>query len=118
MLGGASAWIISASTSSLKSKILNINISHYASCIIWFLVPLSSQFIIKIPIYTTHNYLKIVDQAWLEYIGAQGIFILNKNTANTVVQSYNHKPVNYLVRSFIATSAVILIAFSYLGSLN
>jgi hypothetical protein len=49
-----------------KRAYLSINMSHYASCTIWFLVPLSTQFILTEPIKIGHNYLKIVDQGWFE----------------------------------------------------
>jgi hypothetical protein len=42
------------------------SINHYAICIIWFLVPLSTQFIIKFPMWLAHTNLKSIDQGWIE----------------------------------------------------
>jgi hypothetical protein len=42
------------------------NINHYASCIIWFLVPLSTQFLLIYPSKFAHLNLKIIDQGWIE----------------------------------------------------
>jgi len=42
------------------------NLNHYALCTIWFLVPLSTQFIIKFPLWLAHINLKSIDQGWTE----------------------------------------------------
>jgi len=42
------------------------SINHYALCIIWFLIPLSTQFIIKFPMWLAHTNLKSIDQGWIE----------------------------------------------------
>jgi NADH-ubiquinone oxidoreductase chain 5 len=54
--------------SSLNHRLFSIqnNIKHYAVCLIWFIVPLSTQFIIKFPIYVAHINLKSIDQGWIE----------------------------------------------------
>lgn len=59
---------ISYTISLSKNILFNVknNINHYALCIIWFLVPLSTQFIIKYPIKTAHLYLKTIDHGWFE----------------------------------------------------
>lgn len=40
----------------------------------WFIVPLSTQAIVKIPFLVGKDRLKIIDQGWVERIGAQGLF--------------------------------------------
>jgi len=50
----------------LISYIIKLSILHWASCIIWFLTPLSSQFIIKYPMTNAHKIIKTIDQGFLE----------------------------------------------------
>lgn len=65
--------------------LLNFKILNYARCMIWFLVPLSTQFTIKLPIFITHRMIKSLDHGWLEIISSQGsnVFI-NTNTKNLI----------------------------------
>ena len=80
--------------------------THYASALIWFLVPLSSQFIISAPIYVSHQYLKSVDQSWLELTGGQGInFSLNFITSRI----YKHYPLTPTSHLHYSAYAILLI---------
>lgn len=83
-----------------KRAWLYINFPHYASCSIWFLVPISTQIIIKGPIKIRHRYLKLVDQAWLEKIRGQGI---SSSINNILLWAKNipHTPNSYLLISII-----------------
>lgn len=114
-VGLLTAW--HTNTYKLKSQttIILAPITHYASCLIWFLVPLSSQFTIKTPIYISHNYLKSLDQSWLELLGGQGIAKSRFMISNSIISIFNTKPVNYLVISSILV--LLTITLLYLGSL-
>lgn len=63
------------------------SIWHYASCIMWFLVPIASQIMLKFPIWSSHLFLKLTDQSWLELLGAQGINMLIMDNSSTT-QAY------------------------------
>nr|YP_009244944.1 NADH dehydrogenase subunit 5 [Amynthas pectiniferus]AMO27068.1 NADH dehydrogenase subunit 5 [Amynthas pectiniferus] len=78
-----------------------IPMTHYASCLMWFLVPLSSQFTMKAPMYISHNYLKSLDQSWLETLGGQGMSSSSFLASNMMMKMFNTKPVNYLMMSSI-----------------
>ena len=100
--------------------LIKIPYTHYASCMIWYLVPLSSQFIIKLPLSAAHHYLKSIDQGWIEITGSQGI---NKNI-NTLSNKYNlivpKTPSIHLISSSISTLLTVIISiflFIYLSSL-
>lgn len=60
--------------------ILKISISFYANLLhdrrafIWFIVPISTQIILKLPIKLGSFSLKVIDQGWVESFGAQGLF--------------------------------------------
>jgi len=115
------AWWISASNSENISKLIITPINHYASCIMWYLVPISSQFTIKWPIWLAHNYLKSIDQGWLEIARGQGInkFILNNR--NIYLIRTPKSPTSYLVVSGTSSIAIIIILrifYLYLSSLN
>nr|YP_001315150.1 NADH dehydrogenase subunit 5 [Perionyx excavatus]ABQ01587.1 NADH dehydrogenase subunit 5 [Perionyx excavatus] len=87
---------------------MNNPLTHYASCLMWFLVPLSSQFTMKTPMNISHNYLKSLDQSWLETFGGQGTAKMTYTASNSVMNLSNIGPVNYLMMS--ATLAVIMSA--------
>lgn len=109
LLGASIAWLISTTTQKNNSLLLNLPLNHYASCIIWFLVPISSQLILKLPIYMSHNYLKLTDQSWLEIMGGQGFNKLSVNISNTLISSSRSMPVNYLLISSVVGLTTLLI---------
>lgn len=104
--GALVGWIIS-NLSTNERKIIHAHISHYASCIIWFLVPLSSQFILSAPINIGHQYLKSVDQAWLETVGGQGRYNFIINTSSAVIKNRPIAPNSYLIASILASTILV-----------
>lgn len=108
IMGAALAWAMSTSNQKNQSILMENPINHYASCTIWFLVPLSSQFIMKLPIYMSHNYLKLTDQSWLEALGGQGIRTLSNKASNTLISSSKPMPVNYLIISSVLGLIILL----------
>jgi NADH-ubiquinone oxidoreductase chain 5 len=106
--GALLGWLISL-LSTNKRKLINFNISHYASCIIWFLVPLSSQFMLSKPIIIGHYYLKIVDQAWIEKIGGQGSYSLIMKTSSRIIKNRPILPNSYLIMSILRVISLISI---------
>lgn len=55
---------------------------NFASCIMWFLTPISSQLQLIVPLSMGHHFLKSVDHSWLELAGGQGV-----NKLTSVVRS-------------------------------
>lgn len=103
-------FILSFIISSTKDILFNIknNINHYSSCIIWFLVPLSTQFIIKYPLINAHLNLKTLDHGWLEF--PQFIYntILNYNSSITLTYpKYTSHIIILCFISFILISVII-----------
>jgi NADH-ubiquinone oxidoreductase chain 5 len=101
------AWIINTNLSSNNSPILRATITHYARCIIWFLVPLSTQFIIKGPLITAHQYIKSIDQGWFEIASGQGSFISSTNVTNILLLATPKQPTLYLSISMILLLSII-----------
>lgn len=115
ILGLLVAWYVNTLKLKQATVIILAPITHYASCLIWFLVPLSSQFTIKTPIYISHNYLKSLDQSWLELLGGQGVTRSRFLASNSIIKIFNTKPVNYLIISSILI--LLTLTLLYLGSL-
>nr|BDQ43896.1 NADH dehydrogenase subunit 5 [Amynthas yunoshimensis] len=99
--GALTAWNINTRRIKQNSAMMLMPLSHHASCLMWFLVPLSSQFTMKTPLYISHNYLKSLDQSWLEKLGGQGVKSSSFLASNSMMSMSNTKPVNYLMMSFI-----------------
>nr|BDQ43701.1 NADH dehydrogenase subunit 5 [Metaphire tosaensis] len=103
MLGLTMAWYMNIHRVKSSPMMMSIPMTHHASCLMWFLVPLSSQYTMKMPMFISHNYLKSLDQSWLEIMGGQGISSSSFMASNTMMKTFNTKPVNYLMMSAILT---------------
>nr|YP_009244957.1 NADH dehydrogenase subunit 5 [Amynthas robustus]AMO27081.1 NADH dehydrogenase subunit 5 [Amynthas robustus] len=107
ILGLLTAWSTNTQLVKQVPMMMLIPLTHYASCLMWFLVPLSSQFTMKVPMYISHNYLKSLDQSWLEILGGQGITSSSFLASNSMMKMFNTKPVNYLMMSSILMIVVL-----------
>lgn len=87
--------------------IIKTPLTHFASCMIWFLVPLSSQFIINQPLKWAHNYIKLVDQGWIELLCAQGINKSININRNIYILLTPKLPTIYLLSSIILMTSLI-----------
>lgn len=103
-IGLMAGWVLSTKIVSKKRIILSFILSHTASCTIWFLVPLSSQFIISMPIQSSHIILKSVDQSWLEIIGSQGIYKIIINSSSNIISIGSYTP-----NIFLSTPIIIIL---------
>lgn len=103
------AWAINSNITINLSNIIKISYNHFASCIIWFLVPLSSQFIIKFPLSSAHHYIKTIDQGWLEIRSGQGIFLTSTIRANRIIQITPKYPIIYISISAISILSLIIL---------
>lgn len=111
LIGAYMGYIITITLKSTQSSLIGWDMNHTASCIIWFLVPLSSQFIIKYPLNMAHLILKSVDHGWLEQTsGIKLNSILIKG--QLIVSNYSPKlPTSYLVSSLLLVGVIIFIIF-------
>ena len=108
-IGALIGWISSKSSIN-RRKIITYHMSHYASCIIWFLVPLSTQSILSLPIKIGHHLLKSVDQAWLEASRRQGAYSFIMKTSSAVIKNRPTTPNSYLLISVLATTVIVSIS--------
>nr|YP_009244866.1 NADH dehydrogenase subunit 5 [Amynthas hupeiensis]AMO26951.1 NADH dehydrogenase subunit 5 [Amynthas hupeiensis] len=107
MSGLIAAWYMNTRQIKHVPLLMLTPMMHYASCLMWFLVPLSSQFTMKVPMYISHNYLKSLDQSWLEILGGQGVMSSSFMASNSMMKTFNTKPVNYLMMSSILMLLVL-----------
>jgi hypothetical protein len=112
-IGLLTAWYISSLTSTTKSLISLIPLSHYGSCLMWYLVPLSSQFIIKFPLFISHHFIKSTDQGWLEIASGNGLHTILSSYNNPILQFRPKSPTSYLSTATIASIFLISIIILY-----
>lgn len=115
-------WALTIKAESTNNCELLLNpIRHRASCSIWYLVPISSQFTIKMPIILAHNYLKSIDQGWTESFRGQGTNKLIISSTNKYIIFTPKTPSSYLLSSrssSVALIGFIILSINYLCSLN
>lgn len=87
--------------------IFSIKKSHEASCHIWYLAPLSSQAIIPLPFFLSHQFLKTLDQGWRETLSAQGTFYLFSSISKTIQSTQK----NHIIIILNIISAPIILCF-------
>jgi len=104
MCGVLMAWIIMVFVE--NSMLINVEFRHYARCIMWYLVPLSRQFMINYPFVVAHKYLKDMDQGWLEISSGQGFAKFIFKTRNLIMID---SPI--LVSSYLIVSRTFIIIF-------
>nr|AOR07204.1 NADH dehydrogenase subunit 5 [Enchytraeus cf. crypticus SL-2017] len=111
ILGVLSAFYISTNSRQSSSMLINWNISHYALCTMWFLVPISSQMMLKWPLMMAHLNMKYIDQGWIENISGL-------NTNNNLLKLNNYisaispkNPSAYLISFITAMSMIMIIYF-------
>nr|NP_008245.1 NADH dehydrogenase subunit 5 [Lumbricus terrestris]Q34947.1 RecName: Full=NADH-ubiquinone oxidoreductase chain 5; AltName: Full=NADH dehydrogenase subunit 5 [Lumbricus terrestris]AAC46871.1 NADH dehydrogenase subunit 5 [Lumbricus terrestris]prf//2122275H NADH dehydrogenase:SUBUNIT=5 [Lumbricus terrestris] len=110
-LGALMSWFFLTTTNMTKTCLyIRHPIINYFSCTMWFLVPLSSQFMMKLPMYVSHNYLKLTDQSWLELLGGQGINNVSSKASNIYLASLKSTPMNYLMMSSMLLLVATLVA--------
>lgn len=111
-LGIISGWLLSLDNTTNAAHILNIHLTNYASSIIWFLVLLSTQPIIRLSIKTGHHLLKSSDQAWLEKLRAQGTFSKTLTGGLTIQKIVLYSPTRLILGS--ATRIMYLSSLTYI----
>nr|YP_010481481.1 NADH dehydrogenase subunit 5 [Drawida ghilarovi]UIX22933.1 NADH dehydrogenase subunit 5 [Drawida ghilarovi]UIX22946.1 NADH dehydrogenase subunit 5 [Drawida ghilarovi] len=111
IMGLWTSWIMSSSSIINKSKFMfNVKI-HYASCLMWFLVPLSSQFMMKPPMKMSLYSLKLIDQSWLEMMGGLGFnkYMNSLSNSSFIFQSYS--PMNMIFISMMFMMMIMSLTY-------
>ena len=101
-------WIISIKSITI-SNILSWNIFNVASCRIWFLVPLSSQYVLSPSLKSAHYMSLTIDNGWLEQFSGINIRkILVKS--NNYITAYTPKlPSIYILTSILIFSILLIL---------
>lgn len=108
-LGISSRIIINSSNTSDSSIMINYTWAHRASALIWFLVPVIRQGILKTPIKLAHKLLSSIDQGWVELYGAQGIFSITSSLSSNKEKWMKSITTSHLSLSFLF---IIIILFT------
>lgn len=101
-------WLIS-SNSNKVSLIIRFNLSHVASCYIWFLVPLSSQFTINYPLKSANIIKTLIDQGWLEQFSGININVSVNKFNNLISHWTPNLPSMYILTSILIFRTITII---------
>lgn len=104
--GALVGFYICSSKSNNTTMPANLIVRYYASCNIWFLVPLSSQFILKSPLQIALFINKYIDQGWLELRSGQN---LNKKLLMLRASTISNSP--KIPTSYLITSIIIIFTY-------
>uniref|UniRef100_A0AB38ZFX7 NADH-ubiquinone oxidoreductase chain 5 n=1 Tax=Lumbriclymenella robusta TaxID=3138170 RepID=A0AB38ZFX7_9ANNE len=83
-------------STTLKTSMTKWPITNHAFSYMWFLSPLSSQWMMKYPLITAHMFLKSMDQSWIESTMALGPF----QAASTLTKSFQYMQ-NNIINTYI-----------------
>uniref|UniRef100_A0AAU6QGQ1 NADH-ubiquinone oxidoreductase chain 5 n=1 Tax=Aurospio banyulensis TaxID=3050091 RepID=A0AAU6QGQ1_9ANNE len=86
-LGGFFGYKFSSLKSGGQSSLLNAPELNYASCMMWFLAPLSTQKMLAPSYWIAHQLSKTLDQGWEELCGGQGTMLLSSKLSTTSLTS-------------------------------
>lgn len=79
---------------------------------IWFLVPISSQGIIFLPLKFSHDTLKTIDIGWIEIFRSQGLFLTFSNTASKLIFLSKNRPTTVLTLTFLGFMLLYIYFYS------
>ena len=102
-------WLLTSSLSPSTTYLLNYPLLHTATTKIWFLVPLSTQFLFKAPSHISLHSLKSIDQGWIELSSGQGILHSLLNYTNLIIKTSPLSPNHFLL---IRSTLLFSILFS------
>lgn len=116
VVGGSIGWFLLSYKNSSGTPTMTLHLSNYASCKIWFLVPLASQLPLRGPFLIRHLLIKNSDQGWLDQCGGMRIRKFLTTTGASVLTFRPKSP-----RSVVLSTSIIclsLISITYLMCLN
>nr|CVK87355.1 NADH dehydrogenase subunit 5 [Placobdella parasitica] len=102
-IGFIFAWIWST-----KSKKMLYPIQMFMSYM-WYLTPITTQFLMGLYMKLSKYYLETVDQSWLEYLGGLGLHLTLSTYSNKTLKINQANPLNYITLSFITFLMVVMI---------
>nr|AOR07207.1 NADH dehydrogenase subunit 5 [Mesenchytraeus antaeus] len=107
-------WALTLKAESInKCELMMHPIHHYASCTMWYLVPMSSQLMLKWPTCLASSYLKSVDQGWTEISSNQGTNALILKYSNKYLFNTPSTPTSYLALSG-SSSLMLMLGLSFI----
>nr|YP_008965287.1 NADH dehydrogenase subunit 5 [Marphysa sanguinea]AHC01838.1 NADH dehydrogenase subunit 5 [Marphysa sanguinea] len=108
----ATGGLLSASLITAKTKIpFNpmTTLMYHLSASMWFLTPLSSQFLMKRPLLTSMFLLKTIDSGWNETLGGQGTKLLSSSLSAKAQPWQNNMITSHLTLMSLTLLLLLLI---------
>lgn len=113
ILGGFTGWQISTSVENFSNS--NFSLFGFSSVSMWYLVYLTTQYIIYTPLKLRFNFLYLLDRGWNEIFGGKGVRIVTMKAASYVVRWQNSVYMVYMrimFISYISLAWIIIVFFS------
>lgn len=111
ILGGYVVFLVTTQPNAVWTK---LTITHNANALIWFLAPLSTQFILKPTSKLNHLLLKVVDQGWIELLGGQGMNLATSGISKSLQSIQKTSIITHLT----LITLVLMLFISCIDSLN
>jgi len=111
--GGILGWQISNSVNVFRKS--NFSLFGYSSVSIWYLVYLSTQYIIYFPLKLRFNFLYFLDRGWNEIFGGKGLGLITKQRSSYVISWQTSIYIIYIsliVISYVIIFFIILVFFN------
>lgn len=108
VIGGFVGWQLSRIMGNYRGS--SFKVSGFSSTSIWYLVYLSTQFIIFFPLKLRFSFLYLLDRGWNEIFGGKGIGSLVHNRARYVVSWQTSIYIVY-IRTMVISYLVIIFFF-------
>lgn len=100
-----------------RQQINSQKFTHF-NLYMWFLVPISSQNILNLPLKASKHLLSTIDQGWQEIFGGQGTLITTSKSLKLILPTTNNLiSTQLLISSFIILLIIIWKLSIYPGSL-
>uniref|UniRef100_A0AAU6QGI3 NADH-ubiquinone oxidoreductase chain 5 n=1 Tax=Prionospio sp. 7 MH-2023 TaxID=3059275 RepID=A0AAU6QGI3_9ANNE len=87
-------------------------ILNYASCMMWFLSPISTQKILPGPYWLAHQFQKNLDHGWEEMFGGQGVLNLTSTSSKSTVSPHQSMVTTHLTLSTLIIPIALFMFFS------
>uniref|UniRef100_UPI0030E20E0F NADH dehydrogenase subunit 5 n=1 Tax=Pilargis wolfi TaxID=3023926 RepID=UPI0030E20E0F len=110
IMGALITWMLNSKTLKQEPIMTKMQLSHNSLALMWFLTPLTSQNIIKMPMKISHLMLKSLDQGWVEMLGGGGMKLITQKFSKKI-QTFQHNPATSQLSLILA---LILLPLMYI----
>lgn len=109
ILGATIALSLSTTISTSPATLTKYPVTAFSSVKIWFLTPLTTQSLLKLPFLSSHHRLKSLDQGWSEIFGGQGTLLLLSDYSGSAQTWQTNVLTKQLSTTFLILIPVLLL---------